>query len=232
MLKRRWRRAASLALGLPLLIGSPPAAAAIATAAVVAGLTTWIGVLAALWAVLGPRPDDTGPGTAVLAALAAVMVVSVLRGWRQQRSRFGASRDGAATLERAPTVVATRLPSALDADQVLEAARARFLRLQAAWDDADVQAMRHLTTPDMLEQLLPVLSGRGDAPNRTDVITLHAELRGVEEVGEAYLASVEFSGLIRESADAGAVPFREMWLLSSGKDGSPSWRLARQQALF
>ncbi|RKH76497.1 hypothetical protein D7Y13_44360 [Corallococcus praedator] len=84
----------------------------------------------------------------------------------------------------------------------------------------------------MLEQLLPVLGSRGGAPNRTDVITLHAELIGIEEVGAAYLASVEFSGLIRESAEEGAVPFRELWMLSCDKAGAPSWRLARQQALF
>jgi hypothetical protein len=64
------------------------------------------------------------------------------------------------------------------------------------------------------------------------VLTLHAELLGLEELGAAYLASIEFSGLIRESADAGAVPFRELWMLSATKEGAPSWRLARQQALL
>ena len=48
----------------------------------------------------------------------------------------------------------------------------------------------------------------------------------------AWLASVEFSGLIRESAEKGAVPFRELWMLAAAKDGAPSWRLARQQALL
>ena len=123
-------------------------------------------------------------------------------------------------------------PPALDGAEVLEAARSRFLRLQAAWDAGDVQALGHLTTPAMLEELLPVLTTRDGGPSRTDVITLHAELLGLEELGAAWLASVEFSGLIRESAEQGAVPFRELWMLACEKDGSPSWRLARQQALF
>jgi len=96
----------------------------------------------------------------------------------------------------------------------------------------DVQALGYLTTPDMLRELLPMLTARTAGASRTDVITLHAELVGLEELGAAYLASVEFSGLIRESAEQGAVPFRELWMLACEKDGSPSWRLARQQALF
>ncbi len=226
---RRWLRLRlSLALGLPLLLGSTPAAAAGSVGAL-GTFTTCIGVLAALWAVLGPSQVAASVGTAWVAVVVAAMFVSV-GGWRYQRARVGASR-------RSPTIaVATSRaldwPPGIDGKQVLEAARSRFLRLQAAWDAGDVQALGNLTTPDMLEQLLPVLSVRGAAPNRTDVITLHAELLGVEEVSAGYLASIEFSGLIRESVEAGAVPFREFWMLSSSKDGSPSWRLARQQALF
>jgi len=124
------------------------------------------------------------------------------------------------------------LPAALDGNAVLEAARARFLGLQAAWDAGDVQTLGHFTTPDMLQELLPILSSRAGAPSRTDVVTLHAELLEVEELGAAWLACVEFSGLIRESTERGAVPFRELWMLAAAKDGALSWRLARQQALF
>ena len=92
--------------------------------------------------------------------------------------------------------------------------------------------LKALTTPEMLEELLHVLSVREAGASRTDVISLHAELLGLEELSAAYLASVEFSGLIRESAEQGAVPFRELWMLACAKDGTPSWRLARQQALL
>jgi hypothetical protein len=39
-------------------------------------------------------------------------------------------------------------------------------------------------------------------------------------------------GEVRESAEQGAVPFRELSMLASAKDGAPAWRLGRQQALF
>jgi predicted lipid-binding transport protein (Tim44 family) len=237
---RHWRRAASLGLGLPLLLGSTPAAAAGVGGAVLGSLSTWIGVLAALWTVLGPLQGDVG--TAALAALAALALATALWQARQQRGRVGAvhvaapataSLTATATATATATMVAPSLPAGLDGAEVLSAARSRFLRLQAAWDAGDVAALGHLTTPDMLEELLDVLTARGSEPNRTHVLTLHAELLACEELNAAYLASVEFSGLIRESADAAAVPFRELWMLAGSKgDASPSWRLARQQALF
>ena len=175
-----------------------------------------------------------------LASFAAVVLAGAAWRFRPQRRR---AADGVAERQRACRGgVVHRLerdaraagfhPPGLDGAEVLEAARARFLRLQAAWDAGDVQALGHLTTPAMLAELLPMLTTRGVGASRTDVITLHAELLGLEELGAAYLASVEFSGLIRESAEQGAVPFRELWMLACEKDGSPSWRLARQQALF
>ena len=233
MQPRHWRRAASIGVGLPLLLGSTPAAAAGAGAAAFAGISTWIGVVAAAWALLGLQQGDAG--TAVFATGAALALASLLWTWRQ-RAGGGAVLDGALHTRRSRRVQPTRrdppLPVGVDGDALLGEARAGFLRLQEAWDAGDVAALSHLTTPDMLAELLDVLTARGSEPNRTHVLTLHAELLALEELGAAYLASVEFSGLIRESADAAAVPFRELWMLAGTKDGSPSWRLARQQALF
>jgi predicted lipid-binding transport protein (Tim44 family) len=175
-------------------------------------------------------------GTVALESFAAVVLAGAAWRWRPQRQRGGEAPNGHCAASSLIASSATRaagfhLP-ALDGAEVLEAARARCLRLQAAWDAGDVQALGHLTTPAMLAELLPMLTTRGSGASRTDVITLHAELLSLEELGAAYLASVEFSGLIRESAEQGAVPFRELWMLACEKDGSPSWRLARQQALF
>jgi predicted lipid-binding transport protein (Tim44 family) len=236
-LARQWRAPLSLGLGVPLLLGSSPAAAAGAGGAVAGGLTTWFGMFAALLALLAPRrPGDVAGAAAVVVVGALLFAIAVRRRQRERLQREDAPKIAvdaaiAASLFDGVRRAATSSAS-VNGAEVLEAARSRFLRLQAAWDAGDVQALGHLTTPDMLQELLPVLGNRVGGPSRTDVITLHATLLDVEELGAAWLASVEFSGLIRESAEQGAVPFRELWMLAAAKDGAPSWRLARQQALL
>jgi len=45
------------------------------------------------------------------------------------------------------------------------------------------------------------------------------------------MASVEFSGLIREEPSAGPTPFREVWNMTKPKNGSSGWLVAGVQAL-
>jgi len=46
-------------------------------------------------------------------------------------------------------------------------------------------------------------------PTRTEVVMLEARLLGIEETADEYLASVEFSGMVRgEEPPAGPSPFR------------------------
>ena len=231
---RRWRGPLSLGVGVPFLLGSSPAAAAGSTGFIVGGVTTWLGVFAALSTLLVPRRADDLTGPAAVLAFGALLTIA-WAGWRRNGQRALAASGAEAAVAGVATMRAASprpLPAALDGSAVLEAARARFLGLQAAWDAGDVQALGHFTTPDMLQELLPILTSRAGGASRTDVVTLHAELLDVEELGAAWLACVEFSGLIRESTERGAVPFRELWMLAAAKDGALSWRLARQQALF
>jgi predicted lipid-binding transport protein (Tim44 family) len=229
---RRWRGGLSLGLSLPLLLGSTPAAAAGGSGLGAVGVTPWIGLAATLWAMLGAAAAPTGANGVLAAAFALVVMASVLGVRRLQQARRGRSIGAAPTRLLAPAARPLCIPVGLDGDAVLDAARGRFMHLQAAWDAGDVPTLKSLTTPDMLEELLHVLTARGDVGSRTDVITLHAELLGLEELSAAYLASIEFSGLIRESAEHGAVPFRELWMLACMKDEASSWRLARQQSLI
>jgi len=115
---------------------------------------------------------------------------------------------------------------------VLASARRCFIELQSAWDAGDVERMRAHTATEMLDELLQELPNRGSGTNRTDILTLHASLLVLECVGTRLVASVEFSGMIRESVDDGAKPFREVWMLMCLDAAEPQWRLARQQALM
>ncbi|MDP1532786.1 MAG: hypothetical protein Q8N44_09720 [Rubrivivax sp.] len=139
-------------------------------------------------------------------------------------------------LRRLRAAVAPRhaapLPMAgAEIDECLRLARLSFVRLQAAWDAADLPTLAALTTAQLLDELRDELQARGPAPNRTEVLSLDARLLAAEELREAYVVSVEFSGLIREQLDAAAAPFRELWLLANLKSAGRGWQLARVQSL-
>ena len=118
-----------------------------------------------------------------------------------------------------------------EADELLSLARASFVQMQAAWDRADLHALGRLATGPLLEELRCQLQERGPAHNRTEVVSLQARLLSIDDLRDAQVASVEFSGLIQEDPHTGAAPFRELWLLANVKAADHGWRLARVQAL-
>jgi predicted lipid-binding transport protein (Tim44 family) len=140
-------------------------------------------------------------------------------------------RRGLSRLKRRLGTGAASVPAAVDVEDFLEVARLSFVKLQAAWDAADLRALAALTTEQLLADLSEQLVARGPAPNRTEVLRVDARLLALEELQEAFVASVEFSGLIRERLDAGVAPFRELWLLANLKAAGRGWQLARVQAL-
>ena len=127
---------------------------------------------------------------------------------------------------------AGRTPSAAaDTQAFLQVARQSFLQMQAAWDRADLPAMGKLASEPLMQELREQLALRGSTPNHTEVLELHARLLALEEMHEAYVASVEFSGFIREELDQAAAPFRELWMLAKPKSTGRGWQLARVQSL-
>ena len=127
------------------------------------------------------------------------------------------------------------VPEGFDAAGFIEAAKRNFTTLQAAWDRADVATLRSMMTDEMLTEIRSQLaereSHRGDEPNHTEVLMIEAQLLGIEDLGEGYMASVEFSGMIREEASSGPSPFREVWNMTKAKTGSSGWLVAGVQAL-
>ena len=103
--------------------------------------------------------------------------------------------------------------------------------MQAAWDRADLPALGLMATEALLDDLREQLALRGPGPNRTEVLELQARLLALDDMKEAFVASVEFTGLIRERRDDSAAPFKELWLLANVKAANRGWRLARVQSL-
>ncbi len=127
------------------------------------------------------------------------------------------------------------IPAGFDVDGFLTAAKRNFVTLQDAWDRADVGNLRSMMTDGMLSEIKSQLSERethtGGQPNKTEVVMLDAKLLGIEELPDVYMASVEFSGMIREDASAGPSPFREVWNMTKPVSGSGGWLVAGVQAL-
>lgn len=118
-----------------------------------------------------------------------------------------------------------------DVPAFLRNAKTYFIRLQAAWDRADVEDIREFTTPEMFAELRLQIQERGPSPNNTDVVQLNADLLGIETSGRDYLASVKFTGLIKEAPDESAAEFAEVWNLSKPVAGQGGWVLAGIQQL-
>ncbi len=127
------------------------------------------------------------------------------------------------------TGVPAGVPADFDTTGFLRHAKTNFLRMQAAWDKADVHDIREFTTPEMFAELKMQLSERGTTANHTDVVSLDAELLGIETTASEHLASVRFHGMIRESEQGPTEPLNGSWVLAKPVSGQGGWLLAGLQ---
>lgn len=160
----------------------------------------------------GTAPRDTGSGVRIGSALGGGAAADALSG----SQNWG-------------------VPGGFDAEGFLAAAKRNFVTLQDAWDRSDTATLRSMMTDDMLQEIRGQIAERDRNPApagaKTDVVMLEAQLLGIEELATEYMASVEFSGMIREEPSAGPAPFREVWNMVKPKDGSAGWLVAGVQAL-
>ncbi len=124
-------------------------------------------------------------------------------------------------------------PSVSDAEiaQFLKVARDQFTKLQAIWDSGDIHGLAEFCTPEMTRELSHQIADRKGSANATQVVSLEAEWLGMSDSTDDYGKPVDevqirFSGLIRESAEAAAVDFDEVWTLHRVKGGDMGWMLA------
>ena len=135
-----------------------------------------------------------------------------------------ASAYGGVAAEPAP--FQSTLPPGFDEYAFLDNAKQFFSGLQKAWDQGDLAALREYTTPEMFATIEQDLAGRADSANQTDVVTLNAQLLGIETADNTYYCSVQFTGMIREQVGAQANNFSEVWNLSKPVSGPGGWVLA------
>ena len=146
---------------------------------------------------------------------------------RQQPVNVGSS-SASTVVETAASEIAIK---DFDQESFLLNAKKHFVHLQEAWDRGDLEKLREFATPEMFAELNQDLQARATEQNRTEVLTIEADLLGVESLQDVYLASVRFSGMIREQADGPAESFVEVWNLTKPVNGQGGWVLAGIQQL-
>lgn len=205
---------------LPTREASKPPASAPATPPAPAG-NKWLGPLAGLalgagLATLLAGSGLNGPlGAILLALLAAGTVALVLARLKKPQPtpllQAGNSTPEASTWpssgNNSASVIALamasgKVPADFPLESFLRNGKTTFIRLQEANDRMDMHDIREYTTPEMFAEISLQLHERGDVPQRTDVLSLHAELLEIHHEGDSMIASVRFTGQLRINKSA------------------------------
>jgi len=222
-----------------------PSAAPAAPAQQPSGMSKWLGPLAGL--ALGAGLASLFMGNGLGGALGSIMLmlliaVAAMFAWRMLRRKpqseplqyAGAGAQGSPPNisnifgggAPAPAAIVNRYPPGFDAETFARHAKLNFTQLQAANDRRDLSAMRDFMTPGLYAEIAAQVAAAGSAPQKTEVVTLNAEVLEVVTEGDAYIASVRFSGAIREQADALPESFSEVWHLEKPVNGSTGWLIS------
>ncbi len=194
---------------------------AAASAAPRAGFGKWLGPLAGFAAggLLASLFMGHGLGTGILSWLLIGGLAFFV--WRLMSSRLQPASQppvssntfqyqAASNAAFTPSATNVR-PIGFDESAFLRQAKTIFIRLQADYDNKNSNDIRAFTTPEVFAEIQLQLQERGNEPNQTEVVTINAELQNVETETNATIASVLFSGLIREQPASAPVAIQEVW---------------------
>ncbi|GGO82763.1 preprotein translocase subunit Tim44 [Marinobacterium nitratireducens] len=102
-------------------------------------------------------------------------------------------------------------PSWFNAEAFLEGAKGHFVTLQNAWDLQDWDQIRSYVSPELLVELQRERARNGD--QRTEVVSVMAELANFIDQGNQVVASLNFYGWLKEDSDQ-TTEFNEVWHLT------------------
>jgi predicted lipid-binding transport protein (Tim44 family) len=194
------------------------------------------------FAFQGAGSDATNPANAKTYRLESVGNDASARPWERNSIALDGSKTGGSMIGSAIGAGASLsgsqswgVPADFDTNGFLASAKQNFITLQAAWDKSDISSLRSMMTDTMLGEIKSQLADReqhtGVGANHTEVAALDAKLLGIEEDDNAWLASVEFSGMIKEDPSQSPGPFREVWNMTKSKTTAGGWLVAGVQAL-
>lgn len=103
-------------------------------------------------------------------------------------------------------------PINFNQDEFLRDMKAQFIRLQTAYDQANLPDIREFTTPEVFAEVQVQLQERDrNITNKTDILNLNAELIDIAEEFHVPIASVQFTGLLKENDALEASQINEIW---------------------
>ena len=138
--------------------------------------------------------------------------------------QIGSALGGAAA---APAVApeASRFPAGFDAAQFAVHAKMNFTRLQQANDKRDVSTMRDYMTSEFYSAITAQTDPMG-VVQHTEIISLEAAVVEVVTENNKNIASVRFTGSMRDAATAATETFDEIWHLEKPLDGASGWLIS------
>jgi len=233
-----------------------PQSSAAAPAAAASGGSKWGGALAGLAAggllaalFMGGAFENINMMDFVVMALLIGVVFFIIRMLRKPKSaehaspmqysgmntgtqdRFTpppfSSAAETATGETETTQRQPAIPADFQVEPFIRNAKASFIRLQAAHDRGDTSEIRDYTTPEMLAEISEQIKERGDAQQKSEVMFIDAHLLEVETTADMAIASVRFTGQLRELPNGEPEAFDEIWHVQKDlKDSNATWLLA------
>ena len=139
-------------------------------------------------------------------------------------TRFEATTPASSSAVR---VAPSSLPADFELQPFLRVAKSSFIRLQAANDAGDLTDIRDYTTPEMFAEISMQVQERGGVVQKTEVVSLEAQMVEVVQEAGQDIASVRFYGLIREEPGANPEPFDETWhVRRKAGDRKDPWLIA------
>jgi len=124
-----------------------------------------------------------------------------------------------------------QIPHDFPVDSFLRSAKASFIRLQAANDRKDINDVREYTTPEVFAEISMQMQERGSDVQTTEIVAINAELLEVANEDTYVIASVRFTGQLREN-NAPLESIDEVWHIQKDTTNSQEkWLLAGIQQL-
>lgn len=112
------------------------------------------------------------------------------------------------------------LPEWFNEAAFVEGAKGHFTHLQQAWDQSDWDDIQTYTTPELLDTLKQERA-KQTADQKTEVISVMAELANFIDNDDHVIASINFYGWLKEDSDE-TTEFSEIWHLRREMSGDSS----------